>query len=63
MTPEEVVRAELVAWDRLNVDDIVSFFTPDAVWENGPIAPFSGFDEIRKAVDGYVERPSPTWKS
>ena len=54
MTPEEVVRAELAAWDRLDVDEIMSFFTPDAIWENVPIGPASGHDEIRQAVEGWV---------
>jgi hypothetical protein len=34
LTPEEVVRAELGAWDRLDLDAAMSFFTPDAVWDN-----------------------------
>jgi len=56
MTPEEVVRAELAAWDRLDVDGIMSFFAPDAVWDNVPIGPATGRDEIRQAVDAYVGR-------
>ena len=56
MTPEDVVRAELAAWDRLDVDGIMSFFMSDAVWDNVPIGPASGHDEIRKAVDEYVGR-------
>ena len=28
MTPEEVVRAELAAWDHLDVDEIMSYFAP-----------------------------------
>jgi limonene-1,2-epoxide hydrolase len=51
-----VVRAELAAWDRLDVDAIMSFFTRDAVWDNVPFGAVTGYDEIRKAVDGYVGR-------
>ena len=54
--PEEVVRAELGAWSRLNVDEIVSYFAADAVWDNVPLGAVSGHDEIRKAVQGYVDR-------
>jgi len=39
LTAEEVVRGELDAWSRLDVDEIVSFFAPDAVWDNVPIGP------------------------
>ena len=56
MTPEEVVRAELDAWSRLDVDEILSWFTADAVWDNVPFGPVFGQDGIRKAVEGYVGR-------
>ena len=56
MSPEEVVRAELGAWSRLDVDEIVSYFAADAVWDNVPLGAVSGHDEIRKAVQGYVDR-------
>jgi limonene-1,2-epoxide hydrolase len=54
--PEEVVRAELSAWSRLDVDEIVSYFAGDAVWDNVPLGAVSGHDEIRRAVKGYVDR-------
>ncbi len=56
LTAEEVVRGELDPWSRLDVDEIVSFFAPDAVWDNVPIGPVTGHDEIRKAVAGWVSR-------
>jgi limonene-1,2-epoxide hydrolase len=54
MTPEQVVRALLAAWDRLDVDEIMSCFASDAVWDNVPIGAVHGTDEIRKAVERYV---------
>jgi limonene-1,2-epoxide hydrolase len=42
MSPEEVVRAELGAWSGLDVDE--------------PLGAVSGHDEIRTAVQGYVDR-------
>jgi len=56
MTPEEVVRAELDAWSRLDVDEILSHFADDAVWDNVPFGPVTGHDAIRKAVTGYLAR-------
>lgn len=56
MTPEEVVRAELDAWSRLDVDEIMSYFTADAVWDNVPFGPVSSSSAIRKAVEGFVSR-------
>jgi limonene-1,2-epoxide hydrolase len=54
MKPEEVVRAELAAWDHLDVDEIMSHFAADAVWDNVPIRAVSGHDEIRKEVEGFL---------
>ncbi len=56
MTPEEVVRAELDAWSRLDVDEIMSFFAESAVWDNLPFGPVTGHGAIREAVAGYIAR-------
>jgi limonene-1,2-epoxide hydrolase len=56
VSAEEVVRAELSAWSRLNVDEIVGYFADDAVWDNVPLGAVAGREEIRKAVQGYVDR-------
>ena len=56
MTPEEVVRAVLGAWRRLDVDELAGNFATDAEWDNVPIGVVSGHDEIRKAISGYVSR-------
>jgi limonene-1,2-epoxide hydrolase len=55
VSPEEIVRAELSAWDRLDVEDIMSHFADDAVWEF-PGGLFAGHQEIREAVKGYLAR-------
>jgi limonene-1,2-epoxide hydrolase len=49
-----VVRAELAAWARLDADEIMGYFAPDAVWENVPIGVASGPDEIRASVLGFL---------
>ena len=54
MSPEDVVRAEMAAWGRLDVEEILSHFTPDAVWDNVPIGAAVGIDEIRGAVERWV---------
>jgi limonene-1,2-epoxide hydrolase len=55
VSAEEIVRAELSAWDRLDVEGIMSHFAEDAVWEF-PGGLFAGHDEIREAVKGYLAR-------
>jgi limonene-1,2-epoxide hydrolase len=59
MNAEEVVRAELVAWSSLDVDQIMAYFAPEATWLPGfGFATSSGHDEIRQAVDGFVKNMS-----
>jgi limonene-1,2-epoxide hydrolase len=54
LTPEEIVRAELDAWGRINAEEIMSHFTIDALWENVPIGAVSGHEDLQKAVGGWV---------
>lgn len=54
MTPEEVVRAELAAWGRLDLGAIMGHFTPDAIWDNVPIGPAIGYNEVRTASEGWL---------
>ncbi len=56
MSAEEVVRAELSAWGHLDVDEIMSHFAADAVWDNVPYRAVRDHDEIRNAAEGYLQR-------
>jgi limonene-1,2-epoxide hydrolase len=53
-TSEKIVRDFLAAWPRKNVDELISYFTDDAVYHNVPVAPVKGKDEIRKVFEGFV---------
>jgi limonene-1,2-epoxide hydrolase len=53
-TPEKIVRDFLAAWPRKNVDELMSYFTDDAVYHNVPVAPVKGSAEIRKVFEGFV---------
>ena len=45
----------VAAWAKLDIDEIMSFFTPDAVYTNIPIEPPNeGTEAIRKAIEGFV---------
>ena len=64
MTPEEVVRGELAAWGRLNLEEIMGYYTLDAVWDNVPLGPASGYDQIRKLPrSSWIGSPFSTLKS
>jgi limonene-1,2-epoxide hydrolase len=54
MSPEDVVRAYAAAWKRLDVEGIVSYDTPDAVYENVPIGAATGHAEIREAIQAVI---------
>jgi limonene-1,2-epoxide hydrolase len=55
MEPEQVVRDHLAAWSRLDVDELMSYFTADAVWDNVPIGPVSGQDGIRELIASFLK--------
>ena len=55
MTPQEKIVTEfLAAWPRKNVDELMSYFAPDAVYHNIPVPPIEGADAIRKVFEGFV---------
>jgi limonene-1,2-epoxide hydrolase len=56
VNPEDVVRGEMAAWGRLDVGEILSYFAPHAVWDNVPLGPATGHDEIRKLLEGWIGR-------
>ena len=50
--PDQLVRAFIEAFARHDVDEMVSFFTDDAVYHNVPIDPCVGKDQIREFLAG-----------
>ena len=56
MTPNErIVRDFLGAWPRKNVDELVGYFAPDAVYHNVPVAPHVGAAAIRAIFQGFCD--------
>ncbi len=53
-TNAEVVRAFIAAWSRLDVEELVGYFTPDGTYYNMPIAPVSGHDALRPFITGFI---------
>lgn len=43
----------VAAWNRKDVDAVMSFFTDDCVYHNIPMAPVQGTDAIRGVIDGF----------
>ena len=51
--PIDVVRRFCDAWGRKDLDEIVAFFSDDAVYHNIPLAPVVGPDQIRATIEGF----------
>ncbi len=55
---EKVVSDLFAAWTRLNVDDVMTYFTEDAVWDNVPMGPAKGQAAIREMTHGFMKDAS-----
>jgi limonene-1,2-epoxide hydrolase len=51
---EQIVLDFLSAWPRANVDELMSYFAPDAVYHNVPVAPIQGAEAIRTIFQAFV---------
>jgi limonene-1,2-epoxide hydrolase len=52
--PETIVREFCDAWSRRNIDELLGYFTDDAVYHNMPLAPVTGKDGIREILNLFV---------
>ncbi len=50
-----IVRAFIAAWSRLDVNELVAFFTPDGVYHNMPLAPIAGHDRLRPFIGAFLK--------
>ncbi|HTO07391.1 MAG TPA: limonene-1,2-epoxide hydrolase family protein [Myxococcota bacterium] len=51
---EKTVRDFLAAWPRKKIDELMSYFTDDAVYHNIPVPPVKGKAEIRQVFEGFL---------
>jgi limonene-1,2-epoxide hydrolase len=53
---EKTVNDLFAAWRRIDLDEIMSHFTADAVWDNVPMnAPAKGAPAIREMTNGFLK--------
>lgn len=52
---EQIVRDFIGAWSRLNVDELLAYFTEDGVYYNMPIAPVSGHRQLRPFIAAFLK--------
>ena len=53
-SPIETVSRFCEAWSRLDLDELLAFFSADAVYHNIPMDPIVGPDAIRAFVEGFT---------
>jgi limonene-1,2-epoxide hydrolase len=53
-TAESIVRDFLGAWPRRDLVELMSYFAPDAVYHNVPVAPCVGAAAIRETFAGFL---------
>lgn len=51
---EKVVREFCAAWSRRDIEELLGFFTTDAVYHNMPLAPVHGREAIRQVFQMFV---------
>lgn len=44
------------AWSRRDVDEIMGYFTDDAVYHNMPLQPVTGTEAIRQVISGILQQ-------
>jgi limonene-1,2-epoxide hydrolase len=57
---EETVREFIAAWSRLNVDELIGYFTADGTYHNMMAKPVTGHDDLRRFIGGFMRGWSAT---
>ena len=50
----EIVENFIAAWGRRDIDGLMAFFAPDALYHNIPVEPVVGTEAIRGVVDSFA---------
>jgi len=51
---EKIVRDFLAAWPKKKIDELMGYFTDDAIYHNIPVPAIKGKAEIRKVFEGFL---------
>ena len=50
---EQIVTRFVTSWERQNVDEVLDYFSEDAVWRPGPLKPAVGKAALRDAISAW----------
>ena len=59
-TNEEIIRAFIAAWSRLDVEELVAFFAPNGTYHNMMNKPVSGHADLRRLIGGFLRNWTET---
>lgn len=51
---EEIVRAFIETWPRLDVDAVTAYFAEDGIYHNMPMDPVAGRENVRALIAGFL---------
>lgn len=54
MSNEQIIRGFIAAWSRLDVEELVGYFTEDGVYYNMPIAPVQGREALKAFIGNFL---------
>lgn len=57
---ERTIRDFIAAWSRLDVDELIRFFSVDGVYHNMPLRPVSGHAALRDFIGAFIKDWSAT---
>jgi limonene-1,2-epoxide hydrolase len=57
---EKVIAAFIAAWSRLNVNELLEFFTEDGVYHNMPMGPVRGKAQLKLFIAAFLKDWSST---
>jgi limonene-1,2-epoxide hydrolase len=52
--PIDVVSSFCALWSKLDVEQMMGYFHPDAVYHNIPVDPIAGRDNIQEMIVGFI---------
>ena len=50
----QIIRNFIGAWSRLDVEELLDYFTEDGTYYNMPLEPVSGRDNVRQLITGFL---------
>ena len=52
--PLDIVTSFCAAWSKLDIDDVMRYFSDDAIYHNMPVDPVTGREDIRTMIETFT---------